>query len=439
VLGTGYLGATHAVCMAELGYEVLGVDVDEAKIGKLRSGQVPFYEPGLEDMLVRNIASGRLRFTTDFEEAAAFGDVHFLCVGTPQRKDSLAADMVYVEAAVTSLARHLDRKVLIVGKSTVPVGTAAWVESLVHAQAPAGTEVEVAWNPEFLREGFALDDTLRPDRLVFGVKSDWARTALDGAYQGVYDLAAEEDREVPVVVTDYATAELVKVSANSFLATKISFINAMAEVCEAAGADVTQLAKAIGYDARIGSRFLRAGVGFGGGCLPKDIRAFRARAEELGVGEALEFLSEVDKINYRRRDRAVTVATELAGGDLTDVRVAVLGATFKPNSDDVRDSPALTIAARVREAGGLVTMYDPEGTDSARRMLPDVGYAASLDEATEGAQLVLLLTEWDEFKKLDPKALAAVVAEPRILDGRNCLDPQTWRDAGWEYRSMGRP
>jgi UDPglucose 6-dehydrogenase len=439
VVGTGYLGATHAVCMAELGYDVLGVDVDEAKLGKLSDGQVPFHEPGLDELLVRNLASGRLRFTTDYAEAAAFGDVHFVCVGTPQKADSLAADLTYVEAAVTSLARHLDRKALVVGKSTVPVGTAAWVESLVHAHAPAGAEVEVAWNPEFLREGFALDDTLRPDRLVFGVKSEWARATLDAAYKGVFDLALAEDREVPVVVTDFATAELVKVSANSFLATKISFINAMAEVCEAAGADVTQLARAIGYDVRIGNRFLRAGVGFGGGCLPKDIRAFRARADELGVGAALEFLSEVDKINDRRRQRAVDLATELVGGSLSGVKVAVLGATFKPNSDDVRDSPALAVTARVHEAGAVVTVYDPEGTDNARRALPEVTYASSLEEAAEGAEVVLLLTEWEEFRHVDPCVLGSLVSARRIVDGRNCLDPQSWRAAGWDYRSIGRP
>jgi UDPglucose 6-dehydrogenase len=439
VLGTGYLGATHAVCMAELGYEVLGVDVDDAKIAKLTGGQVPFHEPGLEDLLVRNLASGRLRFTTDHAEAAAFGDVHFLCVGTPQQKDSLAADLVYVEAAVHSLARHLDRRALVVGKSTVPVGTADRVEAILHAHAPAGTEVEVAWNPEFLREGFAVEDTLRPDRLVFGVKSGWASDTLHAAYRGVFQLARAEDREVPVVVTDYATAELVKVSANAFLATKISFINAMAEVCEASGADVTELARAIGFDVRIGNHFLRAGVGFGGGCLPKDIRAFRARAAELGVGHALDFLSEVDKINDRRRQRAVELATELAGGSLAGVRVAVLGATFKPNSDDVRDSPALAITGMVHAAGAVVTVYDPEGTDNARRALPDVAYASSLDEAADGAEVVLLLTEWEEFRHIEPLAFAQVVARTRIVDGRNCLDPVGWRSAGWEFRGIGRP
>jgi UDPglucose 6-dehydrogenase len=439
ILGTGYLGATHAVSMAELGYDVLGIDVDESKIAKLSDGQVPFHEPGLDEMLWRNLATGRLRFTTSYAEAADFGDVHFICVGTPQKNGSKAADMSYVESAVTSLAPYLQRKALIVGKSTVPVGTAEWVEQLLHKFAPDGTESEVAWNPEFLREGFAIEDTLRPDRLVFGVKSDWAKEMLDHTYKGVFELAASEDREVPVVVTDFATAELVKVSANSFLATKISFINAMAEVCDAAGADVTQLAKAIGYDVRIGKKFLRAGVGFGGGCLPKDIRAFQARADELGVGHALRFLSEVDGINTRRREHAVELTTELVGGSLDGVRVAALGATFKPNSDDVRDSPALAIARALHEAGATVQVYDPEGTDNARRDLPEVSYAVSTAEAVRDADVVLVLTEWEEFRHADPVALASTVRHQRVIDGRNCLDPASWRAAGWEYRGFGRP
>ncbi len=439
ILGTGYLGATHAVSMAELGYDVLGVDVDEAKIGKLSDGQVPFHEPGLDELLQRNLATGRLRFTTDYAEAARFGDVHFVCVGTPQKKGSLAADLRYVEASVTSLVKNIHGRALVVGKSTVPVGTAEWVEQLIAEHAPEHAEIEVAWNPEFLREGFAVEDTLRPDRLVFGVKTEWAKEMLDKTYRGVYELAAAEDREVPVVVTDFATAELVKVSANSFLATKISFINAMSEVCEAAGADVTQLARAIGYDARIGNRFLRAGVGFGGGCLPKDIRAFRARAEELGVGQALNFLSEVDEINNRRRQRVVDLAAELVGGKLAGKQVAVFGATFKPNSDDVRDSPALAVARKIHDAGASVVVYDPEGNENARRDLPEVSYAASLDEAAKDAEVVVVLTEWEEFRHADPVALAQVVAKPRIVDGRNCLDPELWRAANWEYRGLGRP
>ncbi len=439
ILGTGYLGATHAVSMAELGYEVLGVDVDEAKIAKLASGEVPFHEPGLDELLHKNLATGRLRFTTSYAEAAEFGDIHFICVGTPQKNGSKAADLTYVESAVTSLAPHLTHKSLVVGKSTVPVGTAEWVEQLLHKHAPDGTEVEVAWNPEFLREGFAVEDTLRPDRLVFGVKSEWAKEMLDTAYKGVFELAQSEDREVPVVATDFATAELVKVSANSFLATKISFINAMAEVCDAAGADVTQLARAIGYDVRIGNKFLRAGVGFGGGCLPKDIRAFQARADELGVGSALHFLAEVDNINKRRRTHVIELTKELVGGSVEGKRIAALGATFKPNSDDVRDSPALAVTRALHEAGAAVHVYDPEGSDNARRELPDVTYAVSLVEAVRDADIVVVLTEWEEFRHADASTLGDLVKHQRVIDGRNCLDPASWRAAGWEYHGLGRP
>jgi UDPglucose 6-dehydrogenase len=445
-LGTGYLGATYAICFAELGYEVLGVDVDAAKIEKLSAGTVPFHEPGLDELLVKNLATGRLRFTTDYAQAAAFGDVHFICVGTPQRADGMAADLSYVENAITGLAPHLTRKALIVGKSTVPVGTAEWVEQLVGKYAPPQAEVEVAWSPEFLQEGFAVEDVLRPNRVIFGVKSEWALGMLNIAHKGVFDLAANEDREVPVVVTDFATAELVKVAANAFLATKISFINAMAEVCEAVGADVTQLARAIGYDPRIGNKFLRAGIGFGGACLPKDIRAFQARAQELGVGEALRFLHEVDLINNRRRQRVVQLAAELLdrtygpnGPDLAEARVAVLGATFKPNSDDVRDSPALAVARKLARAGALVTVYDPQGMANAQREAPEVTYAGSLADAVTGADLVCVLTEWEEFRNADPATLGELVAQKKIIDGRNCLDHTLWLRAGWEYRGMGRP
>jgi UDPglucose 6-dehydrogenase len=445
-LGTGYLGATYAICFAELGYEVLGFDIDEVKIGVLAGGEVPFHEPGLDELLRKNLAAGRLRFSTSYEEVAAFGDVHFICVGTPQRADGMAADLSYVETAVSRLTPHLTRKALIVGKSTVPVGTAEWIEQLVGRQVDAGLGVEVAWSPEFLQEGYAVEDVLRPNRVIFGVKSDWANGMLYAAHKGVFDLAVTEDREVPVVVTDFATAELVKVAANAFLATKISFINAMAEVCEASGADVTLLARAIGYDSRIGNKFLRAGVGFGGGCLPKDIRAFQARAQELGVGEALRFLQEVDLINQRRRQRVVQLAAELldrpygpAGPDLSGVRVAVLGAAFKPNSDDVRDSPALSVVRKLARCGAVVSVYDPEGMDNARRDVTDVTYAKALAEAVAGVELVCVLTEWEEFRNIDPNVLGELVAGKRIIDGRNCLDPALWHHAGWQYRAMGRP
>jgi UDPglucose 6-dehydrogenase len=433
VIGTGYLGATHAICMAVLGFEVLGVDVDQAKIDRLASGEVPFFEPGLPELLAKALESGRLRFTTSFQEAAEFGDVHFICVGTPQKKGSHAADMTYVDASVTALAAHLTRKALVVGKSTVPVGTAARLTALVKELSPAGDEIELAWNPEFLREGFAVEDTMKPDRLVFGVSSAWAEEQLRAAFEPV--LA----QDVPVKVTDLATAELVKVAANSFLATKISYINAMAEVCEATGADVHDLAEALAYDTRIGGRFLRPGLGFGGGCLPKDIRAFMARAEELGVGQAVGFLREIDGINQRRRARTVDLVVELAGGDVEGKKIAALGAAFKPNSDDIRDAPALDVASTLHRMGAEVTVFDPAAMENAKRVHPELTYGENALDAAAGADVVVLLTEWTEFREIDPAAMAAVVGTTAIVDGRHALEPTEWRAAGWEYRALGRP
>ncbi|MER5944898.1 UDP-glucose/GDP-mannose dehydrogenase family protein [Streptomyces sp. NPDC001904] len=433
VIGTGYLGATHAAAMAELGFEVLGLDVVPEKIEMLTRGEVPMYEPGLEEMLRKHVAgiegsSGRLRFTMDFAEAGAFGDVHFVCVNTPQKHGEYACDMSYVDAAFASLAPHLSAGALVVGKSTVPVGSAARLAELL----PEG--VELAWNPEFLREGFAVDDTLHPDRIVVGVTSERAEKLLRDVY------ATPLGEGTPFVVTDFPTAELVKTAANSFLATKISFINAMAEVCEAAGGDVVKLAEAIGYDERIGRKFLRAGIGFGGGCLPKDIRAFMARAGELGADQALTFLREIDSINMRRRGAMVEMAREaLGGGPFLGKRVAVLGATFKPDSDDVRDSPALNVAGQIHLQGGQVTVYDPKGMANARRLFPTLGYAETALDAVRGADVVLHLTEWREFRELDPAELGAVVSDRLILDGRNALDSALWRSAGWTFRAMGRP
>ncbi|WP_173082382.1 UDP-glucose dehydrogenase family protein [Phytohabitans rumicis] len=433
VIGTGYLGATHAICMAVLGYEVLGVDVDPGKVERLGSGEVPFFEPGLPELLAKALESGRLRFTTSSAEAGEFGDVHFVCVGTPQRPGSYAADMSYVDSAVTELAGHLRRRTLVVGKSTVPIGSAARLAALVRRLAPAGDAVELAWNPEFLREGYAVDDTMKPDRLVFGVTSAWAEEQLRAAYAPV--LA----QGVPAVVTDPATAELVKVAANSFLATKISYINAMAEVCEGTGADVHDLAAALAYDNRIGGRFLKPGLGFGGGCLPKDIRAFMHRAEELGVGQAVSFLREVDDINKRRRSRTVDLVRELVGGDLSGVRVAALGAAFKPNSDDVRDAPALDVASTLQRAGAVVRVFDPAAMDNARRIHPELTYGTSTLDVARDADVVVLLTEWADFRQIDPAVLGDAVTHRRVVDGRHALDAATWRAAGWEYRALGRP
>lgn len=444
-IGTGYLGATYAICFAELGYEVLGVDVDAEKIARLSAGESPIHEPGLDELLRQNLAAGRLRFDTSYERAAEFGDVHFICVGTPQRDDGIGADLSYVEQAVGQLAGTLTRKALIVGKSTVPTGTAEWVQNLVGKHADPELAVEVAWSPEFLQEGHAVEDVLRPNRLVFAYETPWAGGMLYAAHKGVFDLATTEEREVPVVTCNFATAELVKVAANSFLATKISFINAMSEVCEVAGADVTLLARAIGYDPRIGGRYLQAGIGFGGGCLPKDIRAFQARAQELGAGESLRFLHEVELINQRRRTRVLKLAAQLldrpfgpAGPDLSGLRIGVLGVTFKPNTDDVRDAPALAVAALLHKAGAEVHVYDPQGMENARAVLPGASYETSLATAVADTDLVCVLTEWAEFRNADPITLGHLAAGRIVIDGKNCLDPALWTAAGWEYHGMGR-
>ena len=441
VIGTGYLGATHAAAMAESGYDVLGVDVDAEKVAALARGEVPFFEPGLPSLLEANVAAGRLRFTTDFAEAADFGDLHFIGVGTPQHPRTNAADLSQLDAAIGSLAPLLRRPCTVVGKSTVPVGTATNVRARLRALAPAGDDVDLVWNPEFLREGFAVADTLTPDRIVVGLADQSAPGQPPGRDEQVMRrvYAPMIELGAPFLVMDFATSELVKVAANSFLATKISFINAMAEVCEATGADVTRLAEAIGYDERIGAKFLRAGIGFGGGCLPKDIRAFMARAGELGVSDALSFLRDVDGINTRRRASTVALARELVGGRFVGRRIAVLGAAFKPDSDDVRDSPALDIAAAIYTAGGDVVVHDPQAMANARAAYPTMSYANDVRQALSGAELVLLLTEWRDYTELDPQDVAHLPTTPRILDGRNALDPARWRAAGWSYRGLGRP
>ncbi|CAB4709747.1 MAG: nucleotide sugar dehydrogenase [Actinobacteria bacterium] len=428
VVGCGYLGATHAACMSSLGFSVIGVDTDPDKVAMLSRGELPFYEPGLDTLLAQEIKTGRLTFTTDFS-AVADADVHFVCVGTPQSKDGLAADLTYVKAAVAEIAPYLKEGALVVGKSTVPVGTA---QSLRQELAQSAPQADLAWNPEFLREGFAVEDTLTPNRLVVGVANDRAEEILKRVYEPVIALGT------PWIRADLPTAELVKVAANSFLATKISFINAMAEVCEAAGGDVTVLAKAIGYDPRIGNRFLQAGIGFGGGCLPKDIRAFMARAEELGAKQALEFLREIDAINLRARQRVIDVVRSELSEDLTQYKIAVLGATFKPDSDDVRDSPALDIAAQLQAAGATVVVHDPKGIEPARKRFPNLQYSENVAECIKAADLILHLTEWREYRELDPSLLGPLVKNKIIIDGRNALDRDLWRNAGWKFHALGR-
>jgi UDPglucose 6-dehydrogenase len=428
VIGTGYLGATHAACMSSLGFEVIGIDVDPAKVASLSAGIIPFYEPDLEELLQAELATGRLTFSSDPNQVADC-DVHFICVGTPQVSDGLAADLTYVFAALTMIAPIIKSGSLVVGKSTVPVGTAAQMRQQLQAINPGA---DMAWNPEFLRESFAVKDTLKPNRIVVGVTNQKAEAILRQVY------AKSLAEQTPWVVADLPTAELVKVAANAFLATKISFINAMAEICEAAGGDVTVLAKAIGYDPRIGSRFLQAGIGFGGGCLPKDIRAFMASAQELGAEQALEFLREIDSINLRARTRMIDLVRKDLAEDLRGKKIAILGAAFKPNSDDVRDSPALDIAAQIQAAGASVRVHDPKAITNAKKLFPTLSYSESIEECIEGAELVLHLTEWKVYQELDPSLLINMVAQPLIIDGRNALDRDRWRDAGWKFRALGR-
>ncbi|MFM8330049.1 MAG: UDP-glucose dehydrogenase family protein [Actinomycetales bacterium] len=428
VIGTGYLGATHAAAMSSLGFEVIGIDVDSEKIASLSRGEVPFYEPGLDDLLKAELATGRLSFSTDFSKAAQC-DIHFICVGTPQQKNSLAADLSYVESAIASIAPFTKPDSLVVGKSTVPVGTAAKLAQMLQS---ANSKAELAWNPEFLREGFAIEDTLRPNRLVVGVTSDLAENKLKKVYANLISAG------VPWIRADLPTAELVKVAANSFLATKISFINAMAEICEVAGGDVTVLAEAIGHDPRIGAKFLQAGIGFGGGCLPKDIRAFMARSEELGAKQSLEFLREIDSINLRARQRVIDLVRSDLGEDLKSRKIAVLGAAFKPDSDDVRDSPALDIAAQISAAGAQVNVHDPKAIANARAKTPNLNYVADVLECVSGADVLLHLTEWKEYRELDPAVIGKLVEQKIIIDGRNALDKKKWQAAGWKFRGLGR-
>ncbi|MFJ2769566.1 UDP-glucose dehydrogenase family protein [Streptomyces sp. NPDC087300] len=435
VIGCGYLGATHAACMAELGHDVLGMDSDMDKVAVLNSGKAPIHEQGLDDLISKHTATGKLSFTASYAEAAAFGVLHFIGVGTPQHPGENAYNLDHLFAAVRQLAPRLHSPAVVTVKSTVPVGTAPRVRDILHEFAPAGDAVEVAWNPEFLRESFAIEDTLRPDRLVLGFESEhsWAEAVLRQCFEKIIESGT------PTIVTDWATAELAKASANAFLATKISFINAIAEVCEASGADVTTLADILGHDARIGRRGMRPGLGFGGGCLPKDIRGFMARAGELGADQAAAILREVDAINNRRRERMVDLARQQLGGNLAGKRITIWGAAFKPNTDDIRDSPALAVAQKLHELGATVTVTDPQALDNARKIHAELDYLDDPIAAVQDADLLLHLTEWPQYSHADPHRLATLATTPKVIDGRGTLNPVTWREAGWTFRALGRP
>lgn len=432
VIGIGYLGLTHAVCMAGLGHEVVAIDVDERKIAMASRGELPFFEPGLEPLLRKNLDSGRLRFTSSYAQAAQFGEVHFLCVGTPEAADG-QADLQFVTAATNTLAPNLTSQCLVVGKSTVPPGTARSLLGRIRKFAPTGDQVDLAWNPEFLREGHAVQDTVRPDRLVFGVTSERADALLRQVY--AEPLAAG----VPGLSMDLETAELVKLSANAFLATRISFINAIADACQAVGADVLKLADALGYDERIGRRSLSPGLGFGGGCLPKDIRAFRATAAGLGLSSVTGLLAAVDAINLDRRAQVADLTREAVGGTLAGKRIAVLGAAFKPNSDDVRDSPSLDVCERLVQQGAAVSVHDPAALQNAARINPHLRYSSTIPDVAAGADVILHLTEWSDYRAIDPYALVRIVAKPVLIDARCVLDAAMWREAGWRVIVLGRP
>lgn len=430
VLGAGYLGAIHATCMAHLGHEVRVYDVDAGKIETLANGATPFYEPGFNELLEPTLATGRLKFTNSAAEAIQGAEVHFICVGTPQQQGSDAADLRYVDSAFRTVVENADCAGTIVGKSTVPVGTAQRLSDTLVSEGL--DSLQVAWNPEFLREGTAIEDTLRPDRLVFGVRSESAEKVLVEVYSSLLSDG------IPSITTDLATSEMVKVAANSFLATKISFINAMAEICEVANADVVTLSRALGYDARIGSRFLNAGLGFGGGCLPKDIRAFSARAGEIGAPDAVGFLREIDKINLRRRERVVSLVGSILDGDYLGRRIAVLGAAFKPNSDDVRDSPALSVAAALHLKGASVHVHDPEAIENAKKRFPTLTYCERIEDACKDAELIVLATEWGVYRDIDPAEFASLVRRTTLIDARNALDHERWMEAGWSVHALGR-
>ena len=433
VIGTGYLGVTHAACMASLGHQVIALDIDPQKIEKLNQGLVPFHEPELQELLQVAISSGNLRFTTSWEEVAENADVHFICVGTPQLPGSDAADLSQVNGAAESLAKYLNQPAIVVGKSTVPVGTASRLANYLSANAPAGDSVHLVWNPEFLREGFAVQDTLHPDRIVIGVDHQQDADVLREIY------ASSISEGTPFITVDYATAELVKVAANSFLATKISFINAFADLCDATGADITALADAIGHDTRIGRRFLNAGIGFGGGCLPKDIKALHARATELGLENQFAFLKDVEQVNLSRRDLVVKRAQEILGNDLTGLKITVLGAAFKPDSDDIRESPALSVVRKLMDLNANVVVHDPIALDVVRKVHPDIQCAYSVDDALNETQLVIHLTEWKQYRELNPESLKSLVQQANIIDGRNVLDRSLWANAGWNISYLGKP
>jgi UDPglucose 6-dehydrogenase len=433
MIGTGYVGLVSGACFSEFGVSVTCVDKDADKIARLQRGEVPIYEPGLDQLIAVNKAAGRLTFTTDLKAALDGAEAVFIAVGTPSRRGDGHADLSYVFAAAAEIAETLaqlpSNRTVVVTKSTVPVGTGRRVERILSMRLPTGA-FDVASNPEFLREGSAIQDFMRPDRVVIGTMSEYARTVLRALYRPLYLL------ETPVVFTTIETAELIKYAANAFLATKVTFINQIADLCEAVGADVQDVAHGIGLDGRIGRKFLHAGPGFGGSCFPKDCAALVRTAEE--AGRPVTMIEDVLKINdARKRGMAERIITA-CGGEIAGKTLAVLGLTFKPNTDDMRDSPSLSILPPLVEAGAAVHAFDPEGMVEAKKLLPEIEYCGDAYQAIEGADALVLLTEWNEFRALDLARVKSLLRSPIVVDLRNIYQPQEMTDAGFVYHSIGR-
>lgn len=429
VVGMGYLGVTHAVTMSKLGHQVLGIENNLDRISALENGVLPFYEPGLEIALRDELLSGRLSFAKTHDLRTNEASVHFICVGTPQKEDSLGADTRQVFTAVRELSQWLKPKCVVVGKSTVPLGTAKAIRTLLEESS--SPEVRVAWNPEFLREGSALEDSLKPDRIVVGAWDSDTFAILREVYGPLIE------KQVPFLEMDVDTAELVKASANAYLATKISFINAMAEIAEVSGADVGGLALALGFDKRIGNEFLEPGIGYGGGCLPKDLRSLIATAEELGAEQSIQMLKAVDSVNRRRRQRVVDMARQILG-DVEGKKLAVLGVSFKPDTDDSRESPSLEVAFRLQNLGMEVVVHDPKALNQLRAKRTNIYYESDLEDALSGADLIFLGTQWQEYLDLDPFRVRELTCGREVIDGRNFLNRELWSKAGFRVHSLGK-
>jgi UDPglucose 6-dehydrogenase len=429
MIGTGYVGLVSGACFAEFGVEVTCVDKDEAKIESLKQGQIPIFEPGLEQLVENSVKAGRLSFTTELKNAVAEADGVFIAVGTPSRRGDGHADLTYVYAAAKEIAQALRGYTVVVTKSTVPVGTGKEVARIIRETRP-DAEFDVVSNPEFLREGSAINDFMRPDRVVIGTNAERAREVMRQLYRPLYLI------ETPMVLTSVETSELIKYAANTFLATKITFINEIADLCEALNCDVHDVARGIGLDGRIGRKFLHPGPGYGGSCFPKDTLALVRTAQE--AASPLRIVETVVEVNDRRKRRMADKIIEACGGSVAGKTIAVLGLTFKPNTDDMRDSPSLVIVPALQQAGATVRAYDPEGMEEAKRLLTDVVWCDTAYEGMGGADALVILTEWNQFRALDLARVKRLLRQPVLVDLRNIYEPADMIAAGFAYTSIGR-